>query len=128
MLKIYEDYYYTITQHPEYKNIPGFYVINENNCSWDESVESINRLPELEKCIRDYLLEIGVELVGIYKEQTDSGFQVYLIPYHISVLEKNCISPDLYQPYISKYLNSFDEKYKEEVIKYNNQLVKKLNK
>lgn len=128
MVKIYEDSYYIITQHSDYKFVPGFYVIKENSCHWFDSKESINRLAELEKKIRDYLLTKGVELVGIYKEDTELGFSVYIIPYHIEVLERLVISPDLYQPFISKYLKFFDKTYKDKVNSYNTGLKELLKK
>ena len=113
---IYKDEYYTILQTPEYPYIPGFCTIIENNKEWYSSIESINRLALLEKIIRQELLNLGVQLVGIYREESpDKKLKVLIIPYHIKQLENLQISPDLYQPYISKYLNSFDTSYTDKV-------------
>lgn len=113
---IYKDEYYTILQTPEYPNIPGFYTIIENNKEWYSSIESINRLALLEKTIRQELLNLGIQLVGIYREESAAKkFKVLIIPYYIKQLEKLQISPDLYQPYIQKYLNSFDDSYTDKV-------------
>lgn len=126
---IYSDDFYKVVQCQEFPYIPGFYTILENQQKWYSSDESINRLAILEKIIRDVLLSIGVELVGIYREECDNGFfRVLLIPYYIDELKRNNISPDLYQPYISKYLNSFDKSYMEQVKSTDNIMIKKLKK
>jgi len=129
LIRIYEDEYFYVHQSSEYKNVPGFYVITEKNTKWNSTSKTINRLAEIEKNIRDGFLELGIQLVGIYREQTpENEFKVLLIPYHLEVLTKLGISPDEYQPYIEKYLKSFNEEHSDSVRNINNVMVKKLNK
>ena len=50
----------------------------------------------------------GFKLTGIYREEYENNkFRILIIPYDISILQQNNISPDLYQPYIKDYLESF---------------------
>jgi len=104
---LYEDAYFYITKCPEYANVPGFFVIYENNNNWYSSAESINRLALLEKTIRDEFMKCGIELTGIYREENDNEFRVLIIPFDVKVLNSINISPDLYQPYIKEYLDFF---------------------
>lgn len=55
-------------------------------------------------------MQQGIELIGIYREEYKNGFRILIIPYDIKILEQNNISPDLYQPYIREYLDSFKTK------------------
>lgn len=128
LFNIYEDEYYIVRQSEEYK-IPGFYVITEKNERWDSSFESINRLAAIEKKIRDSLLDMGMELVGIYREQTpENGFRVMLIPYHVNILKELGISPELYQPKIETYLKGFPPSQTENISEVNRQMTLKMKK
>lgn len=50
----------------------------------------------------------GFKLTGIYREEYENNkFRILIISYDISILQQNNISPDLYQPYIKDYLESF---------------------
>lgn len=50
----------------------------------------------------------GFKLTGIYREEYENNkFRILIIPYDISISQQNNISPDLYQPYIKDYLESF---------------------
>lgn len=124
MNTLYEDDYYLVRQHNTFHNIPGFYVITRKSDDLDNNIEAIYRLAELEKMIRDFLLSKNVELIGIYREQSEKGFQIFIIPYHIEILKKLDISPDLYQPFIEKYLSSFGDKYLDEAETYNKEFKK----
>jgi len=124
---IYEDEYYKIFNHEKFNNVPGMVVIKPKSENWYSTDAAIERLAILEKSIRDYLLEIGIELVGIYREQNEEGkFEITMIPYHIHQLNLLGISPDLYQPFIEKYLNSFDSSHINEVNSINKKLSLKL--
>lgn len=107
---IYSDNYFSIMQNMEYPHVPGFFVIKGKRPDSFFCNESITRLAILEKEIRDGLLSVGAELVGIYREEMEDGsLQVLMIPYYVEKLIQNDISPDLYQPYIQRYLKSFSE-------------------
>lgn len=106
---LYENQYFYITKCNEFPNIPGFFVIYEKENRWYSSEDSIKTLAIIEKTIRDELMKQGIELTGIYREEyEDNKFRILIIPYDVNVLEQNNISPDLYQPYIKKYLESFN--------------------
>lgn len=107
---LYKDQYFYITNCDEYLNVPGMFAIYENNEIWYSSEKSIKRLCIIEKTIRDALMQQGIELIGIYREEYKNGFRILIIPYDIKILEQNNISPDLYQPYIREYLDSFKTK------------------
>lgn len=127
MMKIlYRDSFFTIAQHEDYENIPGFYVIRESNCDWNISMNGIKKLAELEQTIRQFLLELGVDLVGIYREYKENKICIYIIPYHIDILQEMNISPDLYQPYIEEYLKNFPNSKIKKVEEYNKLLVKRM--
>lgn len=105
---LYEDQYFYITQCKEFPNVPGLFAIYENGNKWYSSKDSINRLATIEKAIRDELMNQGIDLVGIYKEEYEKDvFRILIIPYDVKILKQNNISPDLYQPYIKEYLESF---------------------
>jgi len=124
---IYEDEYYEIFHHEKFSNVPGMVVIKPKLENWYSIDAAIEKLAILEKIIRDYLLEIGIELVGIYREQNEEGkFEITMIPYHVHQLNLLGISPDLYQPFIEKYLNSFDSSHINEVKLINKKLSLKL--
>lgn len=129
VFKIYEDEYFIVKQDDKYINVPGLYVITEKKVKWDSSTDSINNLAIIEKKIRDSMLDMGLELVGIYKEQSqDKGFKVIIIPYHLEVLNKLEINYDMYQPYISKYLDFFNNEYADRTNEINNIMKVKMNK
>lgn len=107
---LYKDQYFYITNCDEYPNVPGMFAIYENNVIWYSSEKSIKRLCIIEKTIRDALMQQGIELIGIYREEYKNGFRILIIPYDIKILKQNNISPDLYQPYIREYLDSFKTK------------------
>jgi hypothetical protein len=125
--EIYEDEYFIVGQEEKYYFIPGFYEIKERNLEWDNSLESISKLATIEKSIRDTLLELGIELVGIYREESTNGdFKVLIIPYHIEALKKLGISPNLYQPYIQYYLENYTVLNNNNVSKTNDAIIEKL--
>lgn len=126
-INIYEDEYLVVRQSEIYSNVPGFYTITVKKDTWDNSLDSIDRLSMIEKKIRDVLFEVGIELVGIYNEQSeDRDFIVFVIPYHIKKLKLLGISPDLYQPHIPEYLQSFDVSNKEDVYSLNEKMIREL--
>ncbi len=105
---LYEDQYFYITKCDEYPNVPGMFAIYETSGKWYSSEKSIKRLAAIEKKIRDELMKQGFKLTGIYREEYENNkFRILIIPYDISILQQNNISPDLYQPYIKDYLESF---------------------
>lgn len=106
---LYEDEYFYITNCKEFPNVPGLVTIITKVNPWYNSNELIKRLALIEKTIREELMKYGFELVGIYREEYDEDkLRILIIPYNIKVLEQNDISPDLYQPYIRRYLESFN--------------------
>lgn len=106
---IYEDKFYKVIQTKDYPNIPGCYTIVEKEFYDNFTVEKSKTLALLEKKIRKQLLDLGIELVGIYKQEENEGLlNVIIIPYHLDRLEELDISPDGYQPYIEEYLNSYN--------------------
>lgn len=108
---LYQDKYFYITKCKEFPNVPGLFAIYENGNKWDSSEISIKRLALIEKTIRDELMNQGIDLVGIYREEYENGtFRILIIPYDVKILKQNNISPDLYQPYIKEYLESFKKK------------------
>ena len=108
---LYEDEYFYITHCKEYPNIPGLLAIYEKGDKWYSTKESVNRLAMIEKNIRDELKKIGIPLVGIYGEEYEDGtFRILMIPYDVEILKEHNISPDLYQPYIKEYLESYKTK------------------
>ena len=124
---IYEDKYYKIYYHEKFSNVPGMVVIKPKLEEWYYNDKAIEKLAILEKAIRDCLFEVGVELVGIYKEQDENGkYEITMIPYHIYKLNSLGISPDLYQPFIEKYLNSFDSSDVNELNSINKKITLKL--
>lgn len=109
--KLYEDQYFYITKCDEFPNVPGLLVIYENGEKWYSSEKSIKRLATIEKTIRDELMQQGIKLTGIYREEYENNkFRVLVIPYDVKILQQNNISPDLYQPYIREYLESFKQR------------------
>ena len=105
---LYEDQYFYITKCDEYPNVPGMFAIYETGGKWYSSEKSIKRLAAIEKKIRDELMKQGFKLTGIYREEYENNkFRILIISYDISILQQNNISPDLYQPYIKDYLESF---------------------
>ena len=111
---LYENKYFYITKCNEFPNIPGFFVIYENGSKWDSSEASIKSLAIIEKTIRDELMKQGIELTGIYREEyEDNKYIILIIPYDVNILKQNNISPDLYQPYIKEYLESFNRNNKD---------------
>lgn len=126
--EIYCDEFYRVVPCPEYPSVPGFYVIFERDKPWYSSINSIKRLAILEKTIRDELLLLGTELVGIYHEEIEEKFRVLIIPYYVQKLRENGISPDLYQPFITKYLNSFVEFNLSLINDINNKISNKLER
>ena len=121
-MKIYENEYYLVETIDEYKNVPGLCQIKEKNIKWYDSSETVDNLAVLEHTIRRVLLDLGATLTGIYREEKDV-FRIIIIPYFIDKLEENNISPDLYQPYINKYLDSFSDDYKKN---FNNDFINRL--
>lgn len=108
---LYEDQYFYITKCEEFPNVPGLLTIYEKDNNWYSSEASIKRLALIEKTIREELMEQGFELTGIYKEEYDDNeFRILIVPYDVKILKQNNISPDLYQPFIRKYLESFKQK------------------
>lgn len=108
--KLYEDQYFYITKCKEFPNVPGLLTIHEKDDNWYSSEESIKRLALIEKTIRDELMKLGFELAGIYGEENNNEFRILIIPYDVKLLVQNNIPPDLYQPFIRKYLESFKQK------------------
>lgn len=105
---LYEDNDFYITKCEEFFNVPGFFVINLKKDKWYLDSSLMMRLAKIEKTIRDELMNLNIELTGIYKEEdVDGNLRVLIIPYDVKVLENNKISPDLYQPYIREYLDTF---------------------
>lgn len=108
---LYEDQYFYITKCEEFPNVPGLLTIYEIDNNWYSSEASIKRLALIEKTIREELMKQGFELTGIYREEYDDNkFRILIIPYNVKILKQNNISPDLYQPFIRKYLESFKQK------------------
>lgn len=108
---LYEDQYFYITNCDEFPNVPGFVTIYTKSDIWYSSKDSIKRLSLIEKIIREELMKQGFELAGIYGEEYDDNkFRILIIPYNVEILRKNNISPDLYQPHIRTYLESFEQK------------------
>lgn len=106
---LYEDEYFYITNCKEFPNVPGMVTIITKFNPWYNSNELIKRLALIEKTIREELMKYGFELVGIYREEYDENkLRILIIPYNIKILEQNDISPDLYQPHIGRYLESFN--------------------
>ena len=92
-----------------YKNVPGFYKIYLKTKSNNHNPKE---LAKIEYLLRSFLLNQNAQLVGIYREEDKKGkLIITIIPYYIEVFEKLNIDPDLFQPYIAKYLDSFDESY-----------------
>lgn len=109
--KLYEDQYFYINKCEEFPNVPGLFAIYENGDNWYNSELAIKRLAIIEKTIRDELMKQGIELTGIYREEYENNkFRILVIPYDVKILKQNNISPDLYQPYIREYLESFKGK------------------
>lgn len=125
---LYEDQYFYITNCDEFPNVPGLLIIYSKRDNWYSTIDSIKRLALIEKIIREELMKVGFELVGIYREEYyDNEFRILIIPYNVEILNRNSISPDLYQPYIRKYLESFEQKkYISNSI--NKKILKKLEK
>lgn len=122
---LYEGKYFLLQQNNKYPFIPGCYqIIEKDDVNFIYSTQKIEELARLEKKIRDFLLENNMQLVGIYKEEENGRFNFYIITYHIEVLKQNNINPDLYQPYIEKYLSSFSKKNLENVKVLNKKLKK----
>ena len=109
---LYEDQYFYITKCSEFPNVPGFMTIYaKGGDTWYYSEDSIKRLALIEKTIREEFMELGFELAGIYREEYDDNrFRILIIPYSIELLKQNNISPDFYQPFIRRYLESFGQK------------------
>jgi len=125
---LYENECFIVKQSEEFPFVPGFYTIVEKEKSWDNSPKTVATLAKLEKCIRDTLFELGVELVGIYKEQyIDNEFRVLIVPYHVDILLKLNIPPDEYQPHITRYLNSFDKSFEKISDEINDKIIMALN-
>lgn len=109
-IRLYEDEYFYITGCKEFPNVPGLVVIYSKIDYWYCLENSIKRLAVIEKTIREELMAQGFELAGIYREEyKDNKFRILIIPYSVTILKQNDISPDMYQPYIRKYLESFKD-------------------
>ncbi len=106
---LFENKFFYITKCEEFPYVPGLLAIYEKDVKWNCNEKIIKLLAEIEKIIRDELMEQGVALTGIYREEyEDDRFRILIIPYDVKILEQNNISPDLYQPYIREYLESFN--------------------
>ena len=124
---LYNGKYFILKQNKNFQYIPGCYeIIEKSEESWIYSEDAITELAVLEKSIRDFLLENGMSLVGIYREEQENKFKFYIMTYHVKKLEELNISPDLYQPYIEQYLSSFNDSYKNDVEYLNKNLKKRL--
>lgn len=109
-IRLYEDEYFYITNCKEFPKVPGLVAIYSKIDYWYCSKNSIKKLALIEKTIREELMNQGFELAGIYREEYKKNkFRILIIPYDVKILEKNNISPDMYQPYIRKYLESFED-------------------
>ena len=122
---LYEGKYFLLKQNDKYPFIPGCYqLIEKDKISFIYSSEKLEELVRLEKKVRDFLLENNMQLVGIYKEEHNGLFKFYIITYHVEMLKQNNIDPDLYQPYIERYLSSFSEEKTDNVKVLNKKLKK----
>lgn len=128
-LIIYSDEHFIVKQNPDYPMSPGFYIIQNKQMQWESSKDSIIKLADLQKYIRNGLWEMGVQLVGIYMEKSNDGrLKSLIIPYHLEVLRKLNISPDLYQPYIDLYLQSLkNDNCNADIVAFNNRILCYLN-
>ncbi|MBQ6546697.1 MAG: hypothetical protein IJL74_01710 [Bacilli bacterium] len=123
---IYKDKYFQVVQTEEYPNVPGCYTIIEVDN--DISADKTKSLAVLEKKIRDKLAELNIDLVGIYKQEKENNLNVIIIPYHIDRLQELNINPDEYQPYIEKYLTSYDNDNSNKAIYYAKEMKEHLEK
>lgn len=113
---LYKDEHFLIIHNEKYCYVPGFLNIISINDAWDESIEKIEKIARLEQTIRKLFLELDIQIVGLYREEDENeDFTISIIPFHVKQLEFLGISPDMFQPYIEKYLNSFDISFIKEV-------------
>lgn len=104
---VYEDNNYCVFQ-SETLGIPGCFCVTSKNKNWFVNRRAISELSKIQKAVRDSLMLLGIEVMGIYMEEDSSNnLKSLCIPFHKKTLDYLHIPIDNYQPNIQNYINYY---------------------